>query len=331
MIRSSALFLGSVLLMLVFSQTAVCDLAKVEIDPSLPSYEKQPGISGNLNSIGSDTLNNQLTLWAEAFRAIYPAVNIQIEGKGSATAPPALIEGTAQIGPMSRQMKQEEVDAFVARFGYPPTEIRVAIDALAIYVHKDNPLPHITLEQIDGAFSATLRRGGQPVNTWGDLGLEGDWARRPISLLGRNSASGTYGFFKDVALANGDFKSTVKEQPGSSSVVQAVGSDLYALGYSGIGYISPNVRAVPILQEGEAVKPGYEECLDGRYPLARFLIIYTNIHPERGPDPLTREFILFILSKEGQTIVRNLGYYPLPRVVVEQERQNLGITANESR
>ena len=308
---------------LCLSSVLLAEVAKIPVDGDLPVYEKQAGVAGNLNSIGSDTLNNQLTLWAEAFRAIYPAVNIQIEGKGSATAPPALIEGTAQIGPMSRPMKKEEIEAFVARYGYPPTELRVAIDALAIYVHKDNPLPHISLEQIDGAFSATLRRGGKPVNTWGDLGLGGEWSRQPISLFGRNSASGTYGFFKDVALANGDFRSTVKEQPGSSSVVQSVGADLYSLGYSGIAYMSPNVRAVPILYEGIPVPPAYQECLNGNYPLARFLNIYANIHPIRGPDPLTREFILFILSKEGQTIVRDLGYYPLPASVAAEERDKL--------
>jgi len=305
---------------------AVCVLSaerSIEIDPALPSYQKQSFLTGNLNSIGSDTLNNQLTLWAEAFKAIYPTVNIQIEGKGSATAPPALIEGTAQIAPMSRPMKREELEAFQRRFGYPPTEVRVAIDSLAVFVHKDNPLEYITLEQIDGIFSATLKRGGKKIKTWGDLGLKGDWERQNISIFGRNSASGTYGFFKEVALANGDFCSTVKEQPGSSAVVQAVGTDLYAIGYSGVAYITSSVRALPILHDGYIARPAYQDCLDGRYPLARFLLIYTNLNPEVGLDPLTREFLLFILSKEGQTIVRDLGYYPLPASVVERERAKL--------
>ena len=206
--------------------------AQVEVDPGLTEYERTSGVSGNLNSIGSDTLNNLMTLWAEAFRAVYPNVNIQIEGKGSSTAPPALIEGTAQLGPMSREMKSSELDKFEHEFGYKPTPVRVAIDALAVFVHKDNPIEGLTLEQVDSIFSSTYKRGGTEIAVWGNAGLDADWAARPVSLYGRNSASGTYGFFKSVALKKGDYKDTVKEQPGSSSVVQGVASDLGGVGYS---------------------------------------------------------------------------------------------------
>ena len=203
-------------------------LAQVAVDPALKPYEKVSGVSGNLNSIGSDSLNNLMTLWAEGFRAMYPNVNIQIEGKGSSTAPPALIEGTAQLGPMSRAMKAAEIDAFEKKYGHKPTEVKVAIDALAVFVHKDNPIKGLSLDQLDSVFSSTNKRGGKPINTWGELGLTGEWANRPISLYGRNSASGTYGFFKEHALKNGDYRSTVKEQPGSSSVVQGIANDLGA-------------------------------------------------------------------------------------------------------
>ena len=218
--------------------------AVIEVDPSLPSYSPVSGVSGNLDSIGSDTLNNLMTLWAESFQAIYPNVHIQIEGKGSSTAPPALIEGTAQLGPMSRAMKPTEEDKFEERFGYKPTAIPVSIDALAVYVHKDNPLTHLTLEQVDSIFSNTFKRGGTALDTWGDLGLEDSWAQHGISAYGRNSASGTYGFFKGVALSKGDFRSTVKEQPGSSAVVQGISSDIYGIGYSGIGYRTSGVKVL---------------------------------------------------------------------------------------
>ena len=189
---------------------AMTAAAQVEVDAGLSQYERTSGVSGNLNSIGSDTLNNLMTLWAEAFRTIYPNVNIQIEGKGSSTVPPALIEGTAQLGPMSRQMKSSELDRFEQEFGYKPTPVKVAIDALVVFVHKDNPVEGLTLQQVDSLFSSTYKRGGTDLAVWGNAGLTGDWGARPVSLYGRNSASGTYGFFKSVALKKGDYKDTVE-------------------------------------------------------------------------------------------------------------------------
>src|SRR5713101_4204795 len=274
---------------------AVTALAQVAVDPALKPYEKVSGVSGNLNSIGSDTLNNLMTLWAEGFRAIYPNVNIQIEGKGSSTAPPALIEGTAQLGPMSREMKAAEIDAFEKKYGHKPTEIKVAIDSLAVFVHKDNPIKGRSMDQVDSIFSSTNKRGGKPINTWGELGLTGEWANRPISLYGRNSASGTYGFFKEHTLANGDYKDSVKEQPGSASVVQGVTEDRFGIGYSGIGYKTSGVKAVPLAdKEGSAYSDGnYDDVRSGKYPLNRFLYLYINRGPGKPLDPLTREFVKF--------------------------------------
>lgn len=291
--------------------------AQVKVDSALPTYARVSGVSGNLNSIGSDTLNNLMTLWAEGFRAVYPNVNIQIEGKGSSTAPPALIEGTAQLGPMSRPMKSSEMDEFEKKYGYKPTEVKVAIDALAVFVHKDNPIQGLTLQQVDGIFSSTYKRGGQPLTTWGQVGLTGDWANRPFSLYGRNSASGTYGFFKEHGLNKGDYKDTVKEQPGSSAVVQGVSSDLGAIGYSGIGYKTSSVKAVALAEKEKPVEPTLENCLSGDYPLARFLYVYVNKKPNTPMDKLTAEFLKFITSKAGQEVVVKDGYFPLPNSVVE--------------
>jgi phosphate transport system substrate-binding protein len=283
------------------------------IDPSVPNYETVSGVSGNLNSIGSDTLNNLMTLWAEGFKKAYPNVNVQIEGKGSSTAPPALIEGTAQIGPMSRPMKAEEIDAFEKKFGYKPTEVNVAVDALAVFAHKDNPLKGMSMQQVDAIFSSTRKAGGADITEWGQLGLT-DWKGRAISLFGRNSASGTYGFFQEHALAKGDFKPSVKEQPGSSAVVQGIGGDIYALGYSGIGYKTSGVRALPLASEngGEFFEANYANALSGDYPMARFLIVYVNKKPGEPLDKLTLEFLKFVLSKEGQMIVEKDNYFPMP-------------------
>jgi len=293
--------------------------AVVEVDPDLPDYTPVAGVSGNLNSVGSDTLNNLMTLWAEAFRAHYPNVNIQIEGKGSSTAPPALIEGTSQLGPMSRAMKSTELDAFEAEFGFKPTQVGVSIDALAVFAHKDNPIEALSMQELDSIFSNTFKAGGGPINTWGEVGLDGDWASRPISLYGRNSASGTYGYFKSVALKKGDYRSEVKEQPGSSAVVQGIAADLYGLGYSGIGYKTSGVKALPLGDSHEtAFEPSLENCLSGDYPLARLLYIYVNKQPNEKLDKLTYEFLRFVLSKPGQEIVVKDGYFPLPAPVAAE-------------
>jgi phosphate transport system substrate-binding protein len=300
-------------------------VAAVTVDPKIPAYTPTSGITGNLNSVGSDTLNNLMTFWAEGFKKLYPNVNLQIEGKGSGTAPTALIEGASQLGPMSREMKSSEIDAFEKKFGYKPTAFKVSIDALAVFVHKDNPIKGLTLQQLDGIFSSTLKRGGKNIAAWGDVGLTGDWAAKPISLFGRNSASGTYGFFKEHMLKNGDYKNTVKEQAGSSAVVQGVATDPTAVGYSGIGYVTSGVRALPLGEKAEAfMEPTYENCLNGKYPISRFLFVYVNKKPGAPLDPLVAEFLKFVLSKDGQEIVVKDGFFPLPPPVVEE---GLGLIA----
>lgn len=303
-------------------KTETSDATAVKVDANIPHYEKVAGISGNLSSIGSDTMNNLLTLWLEGFKKYYPNVNIQVEGKGSSTAPPALISGTAQLGPMSRNMKQEEIDAFEKKFGYKPTELRVAIDALAVYVNKDNPLGGLTLPQVDAIFSKTRRAGYKfDISKWGDVGLTGDWTNRGLSLYGRNSASGTYGYFKEHALYKGDFKDQVKEQPGSASVVQGVTEDRYGIGYSGIGYRTSGVRALPLSksENDEFHSADYENCLNGKYPLSRFLNIYINKVPNKAVDPLLKEFLKFVLSYEGQEVVVKDGYLPLTNEMIQKE------------
>ena len=289
------------------------------LDPNLKAYSSVPSVSGTIKSIGSDTLNNLMTLWAEGFRKVYPNVQIEIEGKGSSTAPPALVAGTAQFGPMSRLMKGAEIDAFEKKFGYKPTAINVSLDSLAVYVHKDNPIKCLTLQQVDAIFSKN-RRGGYvgDISNWSQVEIPN---LGPISLYGRNSASGTYGFFKETALFNGDYKDSVKEQPGSSTVVQGVASDKGGIGYSGIGYKTADVRAVPIASKpgSECFEATEENVLSGDYPLARFLVVYVNRNPTQKMDPLRLEFIKFILSKEGQEVNIKDGYYPITSAIVEDE------------
>jgi phosphate transport system substrate-binding protein len=277
-------------------------------------YQPTTGVSGSIKSVGSDTMNNLMTLWGEGFMKMYPNTRIEIEGKGSSTAPPALIEGTSTFGPMSRQMKDKEMDAFEKKYGYKATPLPTSIDMLAVYVHKDNPIKGMSLKQIDAVFSKT-RKGGAPkdITTWGDLGLTGEWADKPISLYGRNSASGTYGYFKKHALFKGDYKDTVKEQPGSSAVVQSVANDKYAIGYSGIGYKTADVRAVPLsIETGDDFVPAEAEyAYTGEYPLARFLYLYVNHKPGTQLDPLRKEFLKYVFSVKGQEDVVKDGYFPV--------------------
>lgn len=300
--------------------------AQAAVDPHLPVYEKASGVSGNLSSVGSDTLANLMTLWAEEYKRLYPNVNIQVQAAGSSTAPPALTEGTSNLGPMSRPMKDGEIQAFEQKHGYRPLEIPVAIDALAVFVHRDNPIEGLTLAQVDAIFSST-RRCGYPENVtrWGQLGLTGAWAERPIQLYGRNSVSGTYGYFKENALCNGDFRNSVNEQPGSASVVQSISSSLNGIGYSGIGYVTSGVRAVPIaVEEGAEFVPATpENAVQGHYPLGRFLYVYVNKHPSRPLDPLVREFLKMVLSRQGQQVVVKDGYIPLPAGVAERFRREI--------
>lgn len=300
--------------------------ADSKLDPALPDYTKASGVSGNLTSIGSDTLANLMTFWAEEFKRQYPNVNIQIQAAGSSTAPPGLTEGTSNLGPMSRAMKDNEIEAFEKRHGYKPTQIRVAIDALALYVHKDNPVKGLTMPQVDAIFSSTRKCGyPEPITNWGQAGLTGGWASRSLQLYGRNSVSGTYGYFKEHALCKGDFKSGVNEQPGSASVVQSISSSLNGMGYSGIGYRTSGVRAVPLATKDGApfVEASEENAVSGKYPLSRFLYIYVNKHPNKPLPPLEKEFIRLVLSKTGQQAVIKDGYVPLPAKVAQKELAKL--------
>jgi phosphate transport system substrate-binding protein len=293
-----------------------------DIDPALPDYEKVSGISGSLSSVGSDTLANLMTMWAEEFKREYPNVSIQIQAAGSSTAPPALTEGTSNFGPMSRKMKDKEDAAFEAKYGYKATPIRVAIDALAVYVHKDNPVDGLTIPQVDAIFSATRTCGySEDITNWSQLGQD----LGNIQLYGRNSVSGTYGYFKDNALCKGDFKNSVNEQPGSASVVQGVTKSLNGIGYSGIGYKTSGVKARALAKEegGKMTPATLENAANGSYPLSRYLYVYINKAPNKPLAPIDREFVKMILSKVGQKVVVKDGYIPLPDAVVEKELQKL--------
>lgn len=294
---------------------------------AFPVYKAVPGVAGALKSVGSDTMNNVMMLWQEGFRRRYPNIVTQVEGKGSATAPPALREGVANFGPMSRPMKEVEVDDFKRRYGYAPTALPVAVDMLAVYVHRDNPIVSLTLPQLDAVFSKSRKAGfAKDIRTWGDLGLTGEWANKPISMYGRLPNSGTYGYFKEHVLLGGDFKDTVKEQPGSSTVVDGVATERFAIGYSGFGYRRDEVRSVPLAtdQDPKPIPAESKYAYDGQYPLARDLLVYINHRPGSRLDLLRAEFIRYIYSREGQQSVVDDGYLPTTPYMAATTLDTLG-------
>jgi phosphate transport system substrate-binding protein len=302
-------------------------VANAQVDPKIPNYSRVSGVSGNVTSIGSDTLNNLMTLWAEEFAKFYPNVNIQIQGAGSSTAPPALIEGTSNFGPMSRAMRDSEIQAFEKKYGYKPLAIPVAVDLLAVYVNKDNPIKGLTLQQVDAIFSETRRCGGSAdITRWGQVGLDGRWSNRDITLYSRNAVSGTYGYFKDVALFGGDYSPDVREQPGSSTVIQGVAADINGIGYSGIGYGTADVKAIDIRgDDGICYKPIAKDAAEGNYPLARFLYVYVNANPNQKLEPLRGEFIKYVYSQEGQSDVIRAGFFPLVKSVADADLKDFGL------
>ena len=312
---------------LVASTVSFSAQASDLLDPNLPVYNKVSGVSGNLSSVGSDTLANLMTLWAEEFKRNYPNVNIQIQAAGSSTAPPALIEGTSNIGPMSRMMKDKELAAFETKYGYKPTAVPVAIDALAVFVNKDNPVEGLKIADVDAIFSSTRKCGGEAdIVNWGQVGVAGALGQRDMQIYGRNSVSGTYGYFKSNALCKGDFKNSVNEQPGSASVVQSVATSLNGIGYSGIGYKTSSVRAVPLSKKGGGfIEATPDNAINGTYPLARFLYVYVNKAPNKDLSPLEREFVKLVMSKVGQEVVVKDGYIPLPLKVVTKTLNSLGM------
>ncbi|RDV28062.1 phosphate ABC transporter substrate-binding protein [Alteromonas aestuariivivens] len=288
-----------------------------------PDYERQPGVAGNITSVGSDTLANLMALWSQEFKTLYPQVKFQVQASGSSTAPPALTEGTATLGPMSRELKPSEIREFVRTHGYPPLVLRVAMDAIAIFVERRNPLPGLTLQQIDAIFSETRFCGGpKPLTNWSQLGIATDNDPAPIRLFGRNSVSGTYGLFKIMALCDGDFRSTVNEQPGSASVVLSVASSQGAMGYAAYGYKTAGVRALPIGETSDDLVPlTLETVRNETYPFARFLYLVVNKPPSQPLPTLEREFLRFVLSRQGQQQVERDGYFPVRNDMLMRQRR----------
>ena len=317
------------MVVMVFVAQSHCMGMQVPVDEALPTYEfNVREVSGSIKSVGSDTMDKLMQRWTEEFQAGYRGVQAEVEGQGSSKAMPALIAGASSLGPMSRDPKESEVADFEKKFGYKPTMVATSIDMLGVFVHRDNPLQKISLAEVDAIFSSTRKLGNKvSIEQWSQLGLTGDYTKAPIQLFSRNASSGTYGYFKEKVLGNGDFKSSVSEQSGSASVIQSVGANRFAIGYSGIGYKTENVKALSLATEkgGEAIEPTVANAYSGDYPLSRFLYLALNYKPNSKLDPLRREFLRFVFSRKGQEIVAEQGFFPMNAESARESLLSVGI------
>ena len=286
----------------------------------LPNYDPADNLAGTIRSVGSDTMGPLVNSWAASFSKTHPEVRFDIESRGSGTGPQPLIDGTSDIAPMSREMTAGEKAAFEARHGYLPTQIRVGLDAVAVYVNTSNPLDGLTLEQVDGIFSQSRDCGGDPVLFWNQVG-DGYGPNSRIKIVGRNRISGTFEFFREHALCGGEFRDDYDDQDDSLGVVWEVANNKDAIGFAGIGYRTPAVKVLnlartagspmvglAVTDEGETDTSGIS---DGRYPLSRFVHIYVNKKPGEPLPALVDEFVRFVLSTGGQEVVSRRWFIPV--------------------
>jgi phosphate transport system substrate-binding protein len=283
------------------------------VDARLADYRRVDKLDGKIRSVGSSTLSNLINRWSEAFKLLYPTVEVDITGGGSSIAVAALLENRADLAPMSRPMNAKELSDFQAKFGYPPTRITVALDAIAIYVNKSNPLEALTLTQLDSVFSASHKRGGESIKTWGQLGLSGEWADLDIQAKGPAKTHGMYTIFKEMVMGNGEYRYDLKSEPVSTSIVQNVGAEKSAIGFASYFFSSRRTRplALSATNAGPYFLPTQQNCLAGKYPLARFLYVYVNKKPGSTLNATTGHFLGFICSKQGQETSAKEGNYPL--------------------
>ncbi len=314
--------------------TAHAEQSRMLVQSETESYVAEAAVSGKMTIAGSDTMQAPLSKLAMEFRRRQVDMKIAVQGSRDSKLSPedVFLTGIStmrrgdgdtaghfgsydvQLLASSRALTEEEIKRFESRYGYPPTAVSIAQDAVAIYVNSDNPVSELTLAQVDAIFSATRKRGMQSIQEWGQVGLTGQWEHAPIHLYGRDQRStGTLPFFKHVVMRGGEFKTALTAEPGSASIVVAVGKDPSAIGYSGIGFQTSAVKAVSLSEAAgsPAVAPSMESVMDGHYPLARPLYLYVNKDPKREWDPKILEFLRFINSREGQETVARAGVYPL--------------------
>lgn len=335
---------------LLTHEQAAAELATTLIqsgnDSIIEPYQPSQDIKGRVTIVGSTTMQPLMTKLAAAFRSFQPKAQFGVEGQGSGESIREFMLGlslqhrgdksggggtqgssSSDLLASSRPLTDQEIKGFVSNHGYEPIGIPIAMDAVAIYVHNENPIGSLTLEQVDAMFSSTLKRSkGGRLTTWGQLGLKDQWSQQPLHLHGRNKKSGTRDFFKHVALLDGELSADVQEQPGSASEILAIAQDPLAVGYAGVGFQGSMVRIVPLAADsgGTALLPSPETVSNGQYPLARPLYLYVNKNPNGKLDPVVGEFLKFVNSRQGQETVARASFYPLSAAQISRNLELLG-------
>ncbi len=285
-----------------------------EVDPQIPSYVAQETVSGKLEIAGSETMKPLIDAWMRDLTRRHPGLKPVVASAGSETGLEAILQHRTGIAAMSRRMSTDEISAFVKEYGFEPTEVPVANDALAVFVHKDNPITGLSLEELDAMFCRERQRGlSYDIDSWGLVGLMDEWFEAPIRLYGRNGKSGTSALFRDEVCKGGTFRPRLVDAPGSASVVLDVVKDPQGIGFSAIGYKTSMVRPVPIamVKGGRYVEPTFHSVMDGSYPLERHLYLYIAKPPKTPPAPALKELVRFALSQQGQQLALDHGYFPL--------------------
>jgi phosphate transport system substrate-binding protein len=309
------------------------------LPPGLPHYKPARHLAGSLMSVGGDTMATLTKYWIELYGKAHPGVHLEMEAAGPGTGAPALTLGTAQLGQLPRKMLPQEIADFVKKYGYEPFAVRVAggsyrsprmTHAICFYVHRDNPIGKLTFSQLDAIFSTTRRRGQKEnIVTWGQLGLKGEWADQRITLWGFSQPNGVANFVRERVLNNGEYKPGIKDRIADTglatmdTIVQGIAADRYAIGYAGFGNATPDVKVVALSENdaGPFYSGSFDDVVTHAYPLSRFVYIYVNRPPGRPLDPLVKEFLNIVLSREGQeAVVREGILLPLPRQALLEER-----------
>lgn len=303
------------------------ELLRPTLDPSLKPYAPTPGLAvkASFHAGSSDILPTLVEAWVKAFQVYHPGFSLSIERPmaGSLGAL-ELIKGNLDLVFVSRELKPTDISGFRDKFGYDPFSVPVSggswrhfgyLDAIAIMVHPSNPARSLSYEQLDAAFSATRHRGGKPVRTWGDLGLTGEWAKRPVHLYGIQPWNGFEEFVRQRVLSTSDKRGEWSERmtydPTFFNVARRVANDPNALGYTGLSAIDSEVKIMPVSAgEGIApVSPTYSDVASAAYPLSRLVYLNTNPRSQAAANPAMREFLRFIHSAEGQEVVLRHGIY----------------------